>query len=87
MEDITLWIKHLALWMVVYHNQPVCSHINSQREMKMTLFDLEDGDRFEWQGKKYTLIQLDEDYALVYNEDTKREQIFNSYASITKIEE
>ena len=53
----------------------------------MTLFDLEDGDRFEWQGKKYTLIQLDEDYALVYNEDTKREQIFNSYASITKIEE
>ncbi len=57
---------------------------------KLNLFDLKDGERFEWQGKKYTLLRIDDDCtgdAVVIEDGVAGEQSFNPYAVVTIPEE
>ena len=54
----------------------------------MDLFDLHNGDRFEWQGRKFTLIRIDESMVAIVVEDAVAgEQGFNPFATITKPQE
>ena len=54
---------------------------------RMILFDLKERDRFEWQGRKYTLVLHGEDNAIVYEDGVEGEQNFNPYAFVTKLGE
>jgi len=53
----------------------------------MTVFDIKDGERFEWNHRTYTLIRIEDDgpTAYVTEDGVEGEQRFNPYAPITKI--
>ena len=54
----------------------------------VTLFALEDGDIFEWKGRRYRLLSLDNDTATVVELRTgnTQQEKFNPYAKVKKVE-
>lgn len=53
-----------------------------------TLYDIEDGDRFVWQGRKYTLVTINavDDRAVVIEDGVDGQQNFNPYARVLPLE-
>jgi len=56
---------------------------------RVTLFDVEDGGLFEWNGETYQLIRLEDDNGIVRYWDEKKsqhEQNFNPYAEVIVVD-